>query len=300
METTLFHADIAGRLAALGTTTRVVSRLVNTDYDPVRFGDPTVGRVRLWLARVLDGWTARHLTHRVYANSEAVRVAAARDLGVAADSIPVVLECRDPARLGHPSEERRRRARAALDLDETHEVLVNIGRQDYQKGQRHLLRALAILAPSRPRLVLLIAGRAGDASAELESLCDGLGLRDRVRLLGHRDDVPEILAAGDIFVFPSLYEGLPGAVIEAMALGLPIVASDIDPVRETVDDGTHALLVRRESPPDIAEAVRRLLTEREVARSFGARNRARFEERYVIEGSTARAASLYRQIVSEA
>ena len=108
----------------------------------------------------------------------------------------------------------------------------------YAKGQRYLLEAMEILVPTRPRLVLLVAGRLGDMSRELERLRDRPGLRGQVHLLGHPDDVPEILAAADLFVFPSLYEGLPGAVIEAMALGLPVIASRIEPVREIVEEGS--------------------------------------------------------------
>jgi glycosyltransferase involved in cell wall biosynthesis len=97
--------------------------------------------------------------------------------------------------LGQPSAQRQKLARIRLGLDENQEVLVNIGRQDYQKGQRYLLEAMAMLVSTRPRLVLLMAGRSGDVSGELERLHDRLGLKERVRFLGHREDVPEILAS---------------------------------------------------------------------------------------------------------
>ena len=151
------------------------------------------------------------------------------------DKIAVILPGRDADRLGQTTPERRKRARARLGLRDDQYVLVNIGRQDYQKAQRYLLEALASVVRDHRNIVLLVAGRAGDASADLRDLIHDRKLERHVRLLGHRDDVPDVLAASDLFVFPSLYEGLPGAVIEAMALGLPIVASDIEPVRELVD-----------------------------------------------------------------
>lgn len=298
IQTVLFHSDLVGRLAAIGTSTKVISRLVNTDYDEIRLHDPNIRAIRFRLARLIDGWTARHLTHHIYANSNAVKTAAMKDLGIPAEKITVIKQGRDSTRLGQPSAQRREMARVRLGLDENQEVLVNIGRQDYQKGQRYLLEAMAKLVPTRPRLVLLIAGRAGDASQELERLRDLLDLKERVRFLGHREDVPEILAAADLFAFPSLYEGLPGAVIEAMAFGLPIVASDIDPVRETVEEGRSALLVKPAFPVDLASAIERLLEDRGAAHAYGRRGREIFEERFTLEQSMVRLMAFYRQIVS--
>ena len=298
IETVLFNSDIAGRLAAIGTPVKVISRLVNTDYDVVRLHDPHIRAMRFRLARLIDGWTARHLTHHICANSNAVKTAAMRDLNIPAEKITVIKGSRDSIRLGQPSAQRRKQARMRLGLDEDQEVLINVGRQDYQKGQRYLLEATAMLASTRPRLILLVAGRTGDVSTELERLRDRLGLKERVRFLGHRKDVSEILAAADLFVFPSFYEGLPGAVIEAMALGLPIVASDIQPVRETVEEGRNALLVKPASPTELASAIERLLEDCLTAQAFGRRGREIFDERFTLEQSMPRLLAFYRQVVS--
>jgi glycosyltransferase involved in cell wall biosynthesis len=183
-------------------------------------------------------------------------------------------------------------------LEEGQKVLVTIGRQDFQKGQRYLLEAMAMLVSNHPHFVLLVAGRSGDVSGELESLRNRLGLQDRVHFLGHREDVPEILAAADLFVFPSFYEGLPGAVIEAMALGLPIVASDIEPVRETVEEGRNAILVKPASPVELASAIRRILEDRQTALAYGARSREIFEEKFTLKQSMVRLMEFYHQVMS--
>ncbi|MBM3790027.1 MAG: glycosyltransferase [Acidobacteria bacterium] len=298
IQTVLFHSDIAGRLAAVGTSARVVSRLVNTDYSEMRLHDPTIRAMRFRLARWIDGWTARHLTHHIYANSNAVKDAAVRDLAVPAKKITVMNQGRDPVRLGEPGAQRKRSARTRLGLGEDQEVLVNVGRQDHQKGQKHLLEAVAMLVSTRPRLVCLVAGRSGDVSCELQTLRNRLGLQDQVLFLGHREDIPEILAAADVFVLPSFYEGLPGAVIEAMALGLPIVASDIDPIRETVEEGRNAFLVKPGSSVALASAMERILEDRQTARALGGRSREIFEERFTLERSMVRLLEFYRQTVS--
>ncbi len=298
VHTVLFHADLAGRLAAAGTAARVVTRLVNTDYDRIRRGDPRVNALTLRMAQWLDGVTARHLTDHVYANSQAVKASAVRDLRLEPGAVTVIEESRDAVRLGVPGAERRRLARARLGLTESCEALVTVGRQDYQKGQCYLLEALGLLAATRPHVVLLIAGRDGDTSPELGALTRRLQLGDRVRFLGHRDDVPEILAAADLFVFPSLYEGLPGALLEAMALAVPIVASDIEPVREVVRDGWDAVLVPRASPRDLSAAIGRLLDDRETAAVMGARARERFEDRFTLQQRIGRVVDFYRQAAS--
>jgi len=298
IQTVLFHSDLAGRLAAIGTSAKVISRLVNTDYDMVRLQDPNINIIKFQLARLIDGWTARHLTNHIYANSNAVKTAAMRDLGIPAEKITVIKEGRDAERLGNPGIQRRNQARSRLGLEEGQKVLVTIGRQDFQKGQRYLLAAMAMLASTHPHLVLLVAGRSGDVSGELESLRNHLGLQDRVQFLGHREDVPEILAAADLFVFPSFYEGLPGAVIEAMALGLPIVASDIEPVRETVEVGRNAILVKPASAIELASGIECILKDSQTAQAFGGRSRKIFEERCTLEQSMVRLMKFYHQVIS--
>jgi glycosyltransferase involved in cell wall biosynthesis len=295
IRTVLFHADIAGRLAAIGTGIPVLSRIVNTDYAEIRRKDPNLDKLRFRLARMLDRWTALYLTARLYANSNAVKASTVRDLGVPAEKITVIGEAREPHRLGEPGAERRRRARLQLGVGVDQPVLVNVGRQDYQKGQRYLLEAVRKLLPAYPRLAVLIAGRSGDASDALERMRQQLQVSDNVTFLGHRRDIPELLAAADLFVFPSLYEGSPGAVIEAMALGLPIVAFDIDPVREIVEEESNALLVEMEAPDQLAGAIDRLLRDRETARSFGERSRRIFGERFTLAASLAREIELYRE-----
>jgi glycosyltransferase involved in cell wall biosynthesis len=118
-----------------------------------------------------------------------------------------------------------------------------------------------------------------------------------VEFLGHRSDVPDILAAGDVFVFPSLYEGLGGALIEAMALGLPIVASDIPAIQEVVEKDRNALLVPPTATEELGHSIARLLDELPLARSFAKRSVMLFQERFTLEKSVSRMIELYARIV---
>lgn len=294
VHTALFRSDLIGRLAAVATGVPVLGSLVSTPYDPVRLRDPAVRPSRLRRARLADALTARWLCDHFHAVSNAARAAAVSALGVPPERITVVPRGRDPERLGAPSPERRRRARTALGLSEDTELVVAAGRHELAKGFPDLIAAAARLAPRRPRLAVLIAGRRGALTAEIERAVAAGGLADRVRLLGHRDDLPELLAAADLLAFPSLYEGMPGAVIEAMALAVPVVASDIPSVREVVEPGASALLAAPDDPAAMAAAIAALLDEPARAAALGRRGREIFLERFTLDRSVGGMLDLYR------
>ena len=296
IHTSIFEADVLGRLAGLGSGVPVLTSLVNTSYDPVRLQDPNVRRWKLQIVKQIDGITARRCTTHFHALSRAVKDAAVRDLRIPPDRVTVVPRGRDPERLGLPSKERRARARAALGLSDRDVVLASVGRQEFQKGQWVLLEAMAALAATEPRLRLLIAGRPGNATPRLHAVMEATALNGEVRWLGHRDDVPEVLAAADVFVFPSLYEGLGGALIEAMALALPIVASDLPAIREVVDPQGNAILTRPGSSDELRAAVAELIGDAPRRASMGGRSRQVFEERFMLERSAARMYELFERV----
>lgn len=296
VHTALFRADIVGRLAAIGTAIPVISSLTSTPYRPVRFRDPNVNARTLRLMQLVDVSTGRLFTSHFHAVSHAAKAAAIADMYLPAQRITVIQRGRNTERLGEPSQERRRLARQTLNLAPEAKVLVNLGRHEYAKGQHHILEAMAQLRECHPEIVLLLAGRTGLATPTLEQLRTQTGLNGQVRFLGYREDIPDILAAADLFVFPSLYEGLPGAVLEAMALGLPIVAFDIPPVREVVAVNENALLVETGSTAQLTTAIQTLLEDQALANRFSQRSRAIFLERYTLEKSAAQMIDLYTRV----
>lgn len=298
LHTALFRSNLVGRLAAiLPGGPLVLNSLVNTPYEPARRRDPALSPRSLRAVQVIDAATARTTDH-FHAVSEAVRQAAVRDLRLSPERITVVHRGRDPRRLGQPSAERRRRVRAELGIAERTAVVVTVGRQDFQKGQVHLLRAVGRLAAKHPDLLLLVAGRSGPSHAELAHLASEPPLAGRVRLLGHRDDVPDLLAAADVFAFPSLFEGFPGAVVEAMALALPVVASDIPPVRELVRPEATGFLVPPERDEPLADALHALLADRPRAAALGRRGRELFLAELTLDHSVRGMAALYRRLAA--
>lgn len=298
VHTTILEASLAGRAAAAGTRVPVLTSLVNESYAPVRLSDPHLNRVKLELVRRVDGWTARHWTDHFHAISETVRRSAIESLAIDPDRITVVERGRDPERLGARTPERRAAVRRAMGLDDAAEVVLQVGRQEYQKGQGDLIDAFDRLAAGRPGLHLWIAGRKGAASEALDAARGRSRFADRIHFLGHREDVPDLMAAADVFAFPSLFEGQGCALIEAMGLGMPIVASDIPVFREALDHEQSGLLVPVGSPAGLAEAIARLLDDRELGGRLGRRSHALFQERYSVERSAQGMIDLYRRVAA--
>jgi glycosyltransferase involved in cell wall biosynthesis len=158
--------------------------------------------------------------------------------------------------------------------------IVSVGRLAAPKDFRTLVRALALLP--RGAAEALIVGDGPDR-AQLEAEIARLGLAEQVLLAGERRDVPELLARADLFVLSSRSEGLPVSVLEAMAAGLPVIASSVGGLPELVADGETGMLVEAGDVDDLAAALRLLLAEPSLRRRLGAAGRARAEERFGLE-----------------
>lgn len=149
----------------------------------------------------------------------------------------------------------RQKLRASLGVADDALVALGVGRLDHQKGCDVLNLAIPKLRQSHPNLRFLWAGE-GPLRASLEKDARTMGTAESLHLLGRRTDVPDLLAAADVFVFPSRLEGFPFALLEAMAANVPVVASDIPAVREAVGPEDAAVLV----PPDDVYHLRRGIT----------------------------------------
>jgi glycosyltransferase involved in cell wall biosynthesis len=228
--------------------------------------------------------------------SAAVRDDAVAHLRIPPTRITVVGRGRrDP--LPDLASDARRQVRASLAIPDEATVLVNVGRQEHQKDHLTLVRAIGPLLDAHPDVWLLIAGREGNESEQLERALQDLGDPPRIVRLGHRGDVPAVLAASDLFVFTSRYEGMPGAVIEAMSVGLPVVASDIAPVREVVEPRRSALLATPGDPASFRHAVTALLADPQRRAAMATRGREIYEERFTIAAAADRMAALYRSLI---
>lgn len=194
-----------------------------------------------------------------------------------------------------PSSLRRSRAREELGLEANALVITAVGNLHPYKGHADLILAVARIAEDLPQpWRLLIAGsdRAGHEQV-LRRMITELNLEQRVTLLGHRDDIPEILAAADIHAMPSHEEGLPNSIIEAMASGLPVVASRVGGIPELVIEGENGILVGPHDVDGFAEALLTLAHDADLRMRIGEANMGRVRTHFSLEKSVSRYEELY-------
>jgi glycosyltransferase involved in cell wall biosynthesis len=182
--------------------------------------------------------------------------------------------------------------RDELRLEPGDRLLVAVGNLYPVKGHAHLIDALSLLADRYPALHLAICGR-GELEGALRARAEALRLGRRVHLLGLRSDVPAVLASADVFVLPSLSEGLPLALLEAMFAGCPIVATDVGEVRVALAGGTAGILVEPGNPAALAVALDRLLSDPAGMKTLGDRASAHARAEYDLSRMIHRYVGLY-------
>lgn len=192
-----------------------------------------------------------------------------------------------------------RRLRKALHVPDDVPVIGILGRLTHQKGHVYLLRALPLLLTKFPSLRCLVVGD-GELREELQGLAAALGLTEHCLFLGVRQDIPEVLAAIDVLVLPSLSEGLPYAALEGMAMGKPIVATAVNGVPELIQDGVTGRLIPREDSKALARAVEEVLADPSTGRALGQAARKTVEQEYSVERWIDQLESLYERLAKRA
>lgn len=197
-----------------------------------------------------------------------------------------------------PSAEARREARARFGLEADASVLGSVGALLPDKGQEPMIRALALLAGEFPRCQLLLAGE-GPCRARLEALARELKVEPAVHFAGFVEDVAEVYAALDVFLFPALAEGLGSALLAAMAYELPVVTLDSGAGPEVIDAGRTGVLIPEREPATLAAAAAGLLRDAGRARQLGRAARAEVEERFTAERMVEGTLRIYEGLLAE-
>ena len=242
------------------------------------------------LRRRLAMHAAIAASDHVVAVSDALADAIAEDLGVRRSKVEMLsngVRHSEPAAVT---------LRQELRLTPDDRLIVAVGNLYPVKGHIHAIDALARLAGRHPSVHLAISGR-GELEGALLARARDHGLESRVHLLGLRSDVPAVLAAADLFVLPSLSEGLPLALLEAMFAGCPIVASDVGQVRVALANGTAGILVEPGNPAALAAGLDRLLSDPAEARRLGGIAALHAAGEYDLSRMVQRYAGVYRDVM---
>jgi glycosyltransferase involved in cell wall biosynthesis len=160
-------------------------------------------------------------------------------------------------------------------------VVLSTGRLAEQKGLEYLIRAVPLLGDALPSVVVLLAGE-GPLRLHLEALASRLGIEKQVRFLGFRSDIADLLAACDLVVLPSLWEGLSVSLLEAMAAGKPTITTSIGSNVEVTNNGDVALLVPPKDPAALADALQTLASDARLRADLGHRAKQRQNEHYTL------------------
>jgi glycosyltransferase involved in cell wall biosynthesis len=278
-----FHTSRAHSMAPLARgfgSTLVVTRRM--DYRPNRVFAPYL------FNRAVDGVVA-------ISAGVADSLAAA---GVDRQRVTVVHSGVDCEHFRPPTSQERADARDALGISEDEIVISAVGALEQRKGHRYLIEAIGTLAATMKsaKVRCFIAGQ-GSIHKVLQGEIAVIRSLERIKLLGRVDDPRAILWASDVFAMPSLKEGLGVAALEAMASGLPVIASDVGGLREVVEDGRSGMVVPPANAGAIASAFGRLADSADLRSQMGAAARARALGNYSMETMAARTLALYRACV---
>ena len=177
-------------------------------------------------------------------------------------------------------------------------IVLSAGRLAEQKGFSVLIRAVAIVLRTHDDAVFLVAGKGGLESS-LKAQVRNAGLEDRFRFLGFLPDLDPYLKGCDLFVLASLFEGMPNAVMEAMAAGKAVVATDVNGARELMEDGATGLIVPPRDPETLAAAVGRLLDDPSLREAMGRRALERVRGKFTVPGMVSRLERVFARKVEE-
>jgi glycosyltransferase involved in cell wall biosynthesis len=281
VHTHIYHASRYGRIAAVLARVPCVVASFHNVYNTPRFKQHCFN------------WVLGKVTDRVIAVSEAVKDHLVRYDHLPPTSITVLPNAIDVRAFGSRN---GAEARQRLGVSSNAYLVGTVGRLELQKGHVVLLQAMRQLITKYPEARALIVG-GGSQEGTLRRLADDLGLSDRVMFAGVRRDTPDVLSALDVFVLPSLWEGIPLALLEAMATALPVVATRVGGVPEIISDRSTGILIDPGDPDQLVAAIMHCRDDRQSATRMAQAGRQWVEQHASIQAYTRRLEALYLELL---
>jgi glycosyltransferase involved in cell wall biosynthesis len=281
LQTFLYHANILGRVAGRMARVPVIVSGIRVAERRSRF--------RLWLDRVTERWIARHVCV-----SDGVAQFSIDSGRLAKEKVVVIPNGVDFERFAtaEPAD------LSGLGITTDNRVLLFVGRLDPQKGIPTLLDAMQMLLSDSQfaGLHLVLVGE-GPLRGDVERFIRDEQAERRVHLLGRRDDVPALMNAAHCLILPSLWEGMPNVILEAMAAGLPVVATAVEGAAELLEDGRRGVLVPPGDSCGLLSGIATVLSEARTANESAGAAQGIVEERFTWDAIAERYADLYRELV---
>lgn len=188
--------------------------------------------------------------------------------------------------------------RDAFGIHKDDFLCISVASFSARKNHMMLIDAFRRALSVRPELFLFLVGQ-GPLSRRIENLTKEFGISDRVRFLGLRDDVTELLCMSDLFLLSSHWEGLPISALEAMSAGLPVVTTDVGGLRDLVENGISGRLIDPQNVQSFADAIEEMAKDRERSRSMGEEGRKRVQRDFSISSAVREHEKLYRELLGD-
>ena len=280
LQSFLFHANLLGRIA--GRIARV---------PHIISGIRVAERQCRWHGR-LDYWTNWLVDHNVCV-SRGVADFTIESTGLRPGKLSVIPNGVDFDQFAAATPTDRK----SLGIPNAARIIITVGRLQQQKGISFLLDAAAEVCRDAPDCHFLIVGEGPDRD-RLETMSNQRGIANRVHFLGGRNDVPNLLAASDLFILPSLWEGMPNSLLEAMAAGLPVIATAVEGSREVIHSGVNGLLVPPASSEKLATGIFSVLNNPEFSERLAKESQHTVQNRFTTDAATRAYEALYQEILS--
>lgn len=259
------------------------------------FDRPVVGSKSFWRIRLM-WWVLDHYCQRIIAVSEGLRQYYLHQAGFAPDKIVTLYNGINVENFANTTPNTRQALRSHWQIHEDTQLILTIAVLRPPKGIQHMLAALPLILAEQPNTRYIIVGD-GEHKQALEALVSELNISDNVIFAGMRQDIPQILAAADLFVLPTLDDALPTVLIEAMAAQKPIVASEVGGVPELVEDGRNGLLVTPANPEALAAACLKLMNNQVLAKTMGIEGGNIAQDKFDIQKQVAALSEIYEGLL---
>ena len=284
----LFESNVQLRVARLFTPPFIiVQSLVSTPYVKERVINGRIAKVKFWLAKMLDIITARLSPVHFHAVSQTVADHHRVLFGYTSETCTVIPRGRRRNEMQHQVT-RGNRMR-----------LVNVGRMVIPKGQHQIIEALYLLRKNKgiENIDLEIYGREGTETDKLRRMIDEFGLGGQVSFMGFTDQIMDALGNADVFVMPSYFEGGAGALVEAMATGLPCICSDIPVLKEIIGEPAGAIFFTLGNTNELAQAIEKLYCNLDLRIQLSQAVSHRFKGTFDLDYASQQTLDLYYQLL---
>ncbi len=285
LHSSLFHANIPARL--LGRLARIP--IIITWRQNISIGGASREKINRWTASLDD---------QVTAVCKLAQKAEIDGTAVSPQKVSLIYNCVDPSLFTTGNTAKQAAIRHEFGIPANAPLIGTISRLHPQKGLRYLLDAMPHVRKQQPDIRLLIVGD-GELRTELQEQAQLLNLSATVIFAGTRNDVTDILPILDLFILPSLWEGLPLAVLEAMAASLPIIATNVGGVPELVIDGKTGRLITSGNEIALSQAILQLLTHPKQAKKMGVAGQKRASTEFSATSITRQLEALYLRLITQ-